>query len=243
MNVTPMMNDAELVAYVDGRLSAERTRAIAGAAKVDAALAARIGELAAGSPDFSGLWGDMLVSVPNWLLPPTQGVAAPQVSRRAWLSGLGGAAFGFVAGLGAWRIYTPPQADWETAVADYHALYGASTVRGLTPTPAARLAEIAAVETASGLALPSLEVAGLTYRRAQMLDLRGRPIVHVVLTTADVVPIAFCLTPDSGPVRQPSNRLADDMGLVTWANGTAACCLVARLPEQALLDLAGRLSA
>lgn len=248
MSVTPMLNDADLVAYVDGRLPAGRMGFITSAAKTDAVLAARIAVLAAGSPDLSGLWGDMLGSVPASLMPaglkPEPPIAmGAEISRRAWLSGLGGAAFGFAAGLGVWRIYVPPQADWQTAVADYHALYGAATVRGLNPSAASRAAEVAAVEAATGLRVPPLDLDGLTYRRAQMLDLRGRPIVHIVLTTADVVPVAFCLTADAGPVRQTSYRQAEDMGLVTWADGAAAYCLVARLPQGQLLELAEGLTA
>jgi anti-sigma factor RsiW len=246
MSVTPMLNDAELVAYVDGRLSPERMGLITVAAKTDAAMAARIGELAAGSPDLSALWGDMLGSVPAGLMPEPLVASLAQTNRRALLSGLGGTAFGLVLGLGGWKLLVgagDAGVDWETAVADYHALYGASTVRGLNPSAAAREIEVAAVEAESGLVVPSLDLPGLTYRRAQMLDLRGRPIVHVVMTTADVVPIAFCLTADGGPVRQPRYRPAGDMGLVTWADGVAAYCLVARLPEDALLALAEKLSA
>ncbi len=243
MSIASLQSDADLVAFVDGRLSADKTRAIATAAKSDVALSARIGELAAGSPDMGALWGDMLASAPSGMMTDLPVAPLPQVSRRAWLSGIGGLALGFVAGFGALRSWTPIQGDWETAVADYHMLYGAATVRGLDPSDQARAAELAAVEVATGLKLPSLAIDGLTYRRAQMLDLRGRAIVHIVLTTADVVPIAFCLTADTGPIRQPSFRQVADMGLVTWANGTSAACLVARLSASDLLKLADALAA
>ena len=243
MNIASLHSDAEIVAFVDGRLPDDKLRAIAAAVSLDPALAARIAELSAGSPDLRGLWEDMLLSAPPGLMPDTQVAPMRQVNRRAWLAGVGGAAFGFLAGFGALRYWTPLQDDWETAVADYHMLYGASTVRGLDPSDQARSMELAGVEAATGFMLPSLAIDGLTYRRAQMLDLRGRPIVHIVLTTADVVPVAFCMTADTGLTRKPNYRLVGDMGLVTWANGVSAACLVARLPETQLLDLAAKLSA
>ena len=243
MTVTPLLNDMELVAYVDGRLPVERISAITQAAKSDAGLAARIGELAAGSPDLGGLWDDMLQAAPVGLMPPPAAAVHAPISRRAWIYGVGGIALGFVAGFGVWRLPPRSGADWEAVVAEYHSLYAPITVAGLTPSAATQLAELAAVERASGLpvVLPSLP--DLTYRRAQMLELKGRPIVHIVLTTADVVPIAYCLTPDTKGARGFEYRQIGDLGLVSWATGEAASLLVARLPEGQLLALAKALAA
>ena len=251
MNVTPILTDADLVAYVDGRLSADLTREVAAATKTDAALAARVAELTAGSPDFSGLWDDMLGAVPAGLMPaglmPEAAVTeVARPDRRVLLAGLGGSLAGLVLGFGGWKLLGNQGSTgqpWEVAVASYHALYGVATVQGLHPSDAERRKELLAVEAASGLVLPPMQLAGLTYRRAQMLEQRGRGIVHIVLTTTEAVPIAFCLTADGGPVRRASYEAVGDMGLVTWADGTVAFCLAARLREARMLEIAESLSA
>jgi hypothetical protein len=206
-------------------------------------LTVMLDELAAGSPDLSGLWVDMMRSVPDGLMPEPPDAAGMQINRRAWLSGLGGLALGFAGGFAAWRLAAPRNAGWETAVTEYHALYAPATVAGLRPTAAAQQSELAAVRAASGLTVPLPPLAGISFRRAQMLALDGRPIVHIVLTTADVVPIAYCVTADAGAARSISYRQAAGMGLVTWADGAAAFLLVARLPEDQLLAMARALSA
>mmetsp|Transcript_23030 Transcript_23030/g.39043 ORF Transcript_23030/g.39043 Transcript_23030/m.39043 type:complete len:190 (+) Transcript_23030:34-603(+) len=148
-------------------------------------------------------------------------VAAPVRRRRTWAvlpfgvglaAGLAVAAF---TGLG-----TPPPEPargWVSFVASYQALYTTATLADAAPTSAEAFAQLATVSRAVGLDLTGLPAAsGLTFKRAQVLGFKGKPLVQIAFLRDDGTPVALCILP-AGPDAKPVNMgAAEGLGLARW---------------------------
>eukprot|EP01036_Dinobryon_divergens_P001691 gene1691-2220_t len=116
---TDIVTDADLVAFVDGRLPAERRQEVVKLAHGDAYLAARIAVLTEGTPVLDDAFRPMLESTPAVIetklraLADTQTATHPSPSRR-WIIGGAAMAASFAVGAVSSRFLTgePQKSDW-----------------------------------------------------------------------------------------------------------------------------------
>jgi anti-sigma factor RsiW len=249
---TPV-TDAELVAFVDNRLSPERREAIVSLARQDSAIASRIAVLTDGTPVLGEAFRPLLADMPPELeeqlrhkAQEQDTLSEPVATRRRFTLGLATAAsfvIGGVAG-GLFMQRRSASGDWREAVAQYHALYGMATTAGLNPSPEDASQQLSAVAQALGHPLPRVAetLAGLNFKRAQVLEFEGAPLIQIVFETADKVPVAFCLKRSRDTVRSPSVDMQQGLALASWTRDGVDELIVARLPQPQILELAQRLA-
>ena len=244
------ISEAELVAFVDGRLEAPRRQAIVDMARKDVALSSRIAVLTDGTPTLTEAFTPLLAAMPRSLeqsiraTAHADGSSAP--SRRLALAGLAAAAcFGTGIVLGR-SLITPRDAltDWREAVAQYHTFYGKQTIAPLNPTPADKARELATVSVALGQSLFNLDKAttDLVFKRAQVLEFAGAPLIQIVFETSDGIAIAFCLKKSRLASTPVDTDIYQGMALAAWTRNGFDELVVGRLPKERIAALAAALS-
>ena len=250
------VTDADLVAFVDNRLSPERREAIVSLARQNPAIASRIAVLTDGTPVLGEAFKPLLSGMPPeleqrlrqraWEQDMVPEPTGTRPTRRWFTMGLATAAsfaIGAVAG-GLLMQRRSGSDDWREAVAQYHALYGMATTAGLNPSPDDINQQMAIVGQALGRPLPRIAetLPDLNFKRAQVLEFEGAPLIQIVFETADRIPVAFCLKRSRDMVKSPSLETQNGLALASWTRDGVDELVVARLPQQQIKDLAQRLA-
>ncbi len=250
------VTDADLVAFVDNRLAPERREAIVSLALQDTVIAARIAMLTDGTPVLGEAFQPLLSGMPPQLeqrlrltaleLDALPEPAAARATRRWFTLGMATAASfalgGIAGGLLMQRRNT--SGDWREAVAQYHALYGMATTAGLNPSPDDIRQQLAVVSQALGRPIPDMAdtLSALSFKRAQVLEFEGAPLIQIVFETADKIPVAFCLKRSRDARKVPSVDMQQGLALASWTRDGVDELIVARLPQQQIMDLALQLA-
>lgn len=213
--------DEEIVAYLDGQLDAERGAEIARTIATDPAVAAQADSLSIDADRLRGGMAALLAQAPEFAIPDTAPERRAAPAYRWAAAVLLAFGVGLGVGLGAGFLGPPPAgADWRQAVADYQVLYTSETVTG-APIPAAtRQAGLDLVNDRLGMSFTQdqLEVAGLTFQRAQMLEFDGRPLAQLVFLDAARNPIAFCLMEREGAPEAAQDAQISGLNATHWAD-------------------------
>jgi anti-sigma factor RsiW len=203
--------DEELVAYLDGALEPSRKADIDTALMHNEGLAARLAALDIDTGAIRTAFEALDTAKPVARLRQLL-LARASRPRRVWTdlrwqSMAATLLLGAALGYGVPRVIPDhAKADWRVAVAEYQALYTTATLAPLDLDPSTQRAEVTSAGAALGrpITFAALQVAGLEFKRAQILDFDGRPLVQFAYLDAAGTPIAFCATrtgePDS-PVR------------------------------------------
>lgn len=198
-------SDGELLAFLDGTLSEERSADVITALSGDPALELRLMALDDVAPmvrdTFEAVCEDRVAQV---VLPSPDATTA---TARPWRPMLMAASLAAgIAVLGTLAALGPRDAEagWMDQVAAYQALYSRETIAGVGSPQADLIDQLARAEEALNIVLPKqelLQIAGLELRRAQMLAFEGQPLVQIVFADSAGQPIALCIlmTGDAPP--------------------------------------------
>ena len=192
MTEKPVISDQDLSAYLDGEVPAGVAKAIENSLAQDAALKARLSELEAGQSHFTSVMQAALEAAPD--MPPLPS-ARPEPAASTWRVALAGVAVGAIAALGlTWGLWRAPDDTWRDVVANYQSLYVTETLSPVDLSPEAQLADLQRVSKELGIDLTALpDVAGLTFKRAQQLGYKGKPLAQLTYLAADGGPVALCI--------------------------------------------------
>lgn len=259
-SATYRFGDAELIAYLDGRLDESRRQAIEEALKDNSALQFRLRELDINTLQIRDAFDSVLVNAPKTDLPP----AAPAMTRQAvhvdpvdpvrvskpgkWRWAI--AACLMVAVAAGWFARgaiegvdetTPP---WQVAVADYQRLYTMETLGTAQPDPLQVAQQLDRVSQNSGLTVTTemVDIPGLTFRRAQTLGIDGQPLIQMAFATAQGAPVALCFTRDKATADTIASNTIAGLNSSSWGNGEFGFIIIGDVPQK-LLDTSARLMA
>jgi anti-sigma factor RsiW len=248
------IDDTDLLAYVDGRLSQTRKAEVEAALATSPDAVARLSAMRASAlPYATAFEAQVLPPVPAELsrrLGALLSTEARAGRRRA--SSWPHLAAAFAAGLLCCVIVLrslPPSAPpptaaaqiapWIKAVADYQQLYSRATVASVTEDPVLSARVLSDLQANDGIALgvPDLRSAALTFKRVQRLSFDDHPVVQMVYLPEQGEPIALCVTPDARPDESPHAQQIGAMNSVAWRQDNLGYVLLGRGSAQALLDL------
>ena len=223
MTTEHRFSDEELTAFLDGEADDALTAAISERLERDPDLADRLAALDIPMVPLAEAYNALLSEAPP--MPELPEISSPDAPQRSfgWGWGVGGFATGIAAGLAVAAFVGlggPPPAPapgWAAFVASYQSLYTEATLRDVAPTPEETQAQLAAVSASLGLDVTNLPRAnGLAFKRAQVLDFRGKPLIQIAYLRDDGTPVALCIIP-AGPDEKPLNMgQAQDMELARW---------------------------
>lgn len=260
-----MITDEMIVAVLDGEADQDLREAVEDASAADPVIADRIDMLAAGSRPFADAYDLMLDHADhnhlNTLLKRAEMIAQPDNDTQPaeppsnvipWRRLTALAAMlvvGVGVGLGG-AYFTQPdtqttQVGWRQAVADYQALYTRDTL-DLARQSRTQQADILA--TVSGklgreLTLDNVALDGLSYRRAQILDFKGKPLAQLAYMAGEDRPIALCIVASDKPAKAMQTETRNGLNIAFWSDGTHAYMIIGDMDEQALKTHAASLQA
>ncbi|MEO0401595.1 MAG: hypothetical protein AAF214_04400 [Pseudomonadota bacterium] len=215
--------DEDLTAYLDGEADDALHAAIDAALETDPDLGDQMAALDVPLAPIAEAYAALMDSAPPMPDLPALVEPAPVARPRfGWGWGVGTFGTGLAAGL-AVAVFTgfgtpePAPRGWVSFVASYQALYTTATLAVDNPTPDDTAVQLAAVSDALGVdigALPAAE--GLTFKRAQVLGFRGKPLIQIAYLRDDGTPVALCIIP-AGPDAQPVNMgEAEGLDIARW---------------------------
>jgi hypothetical protein len=209
---------------LDGELDKQEAAQIKAAAKSDGAVAARLDALAVPMKLLKLSMNPAVLDAPA--LPAHLAGAAPSPSRGIWVASA--IAASFVIGVAVTNFMRPaPNTGWIATIASYQALYVTETLDGATQPSAETAQVLARAQDTFGVDLSeALSVAGLDFKRAQMLGLNGSPLLQVAYLAEDGTPMALCLKSVSGPDRGPKTTVMFDMAGVSWVENGIGFLLI-----------------
>ena len=126
---------------------------------------------------------------------------------------------------GALGFFLSPKQDqtWREYVAIYQALYINVTLAHIDEVEANLADELKRVSQAIGkeINLPSVTGQGqLSYKRAQILGFKGRPLIQLAFLSNVGVPVALCIIRSDTTAKQDvSLNARRGMSAASWANG------------------------
>ncbi|HME24403.1 MAG TPA: hypothetical protein VKI44_24235 [Acetobacteraceae bacterium] len=249
MKPMPPFTDEELVAYLDGALEPSRRADIDATLMHNEGLAARLSALdidtGAIRTAFEALGTTKPVARLRALL-----LARAIGPRRVWTdlrwpSMAATLLLGAALGYGVPRVIPDhAKADWRVAVAEYQALYTTATLAPLDLDPSALHAQVASASVALGrpITFAALQIVGLEFKRAQILNFDGRPLVQFAYLDTAGTPIAFCAT-RTGEADSPM-RTGELLALATayWTKGGYAFIVIGGRHPEAVERAAAELS-
>ncbi|MEP0943903.1 MAG: hypothetical protein ABJH63_00570 [Rhizobiaceae bacterium] len=233
--------DEQLVAYLDGEVEFTPAADITTALANDPELANRLAAL-----NFDK---DVMKSGFDALLSEQKPPELPKTvsgGGRNWMMAGSIAASILTAlfiGYGAGNFLNQPEAPgWKAYVASYQSLYSADTLRHVATSPAAQTAELERATAAIGKSfdLAALQLnEDLTYKRAQVLSFKGKPLVQLAFLTKTGKPVALCILrsgkPDSDGMSQ---AVLEGMNSASWRKDGYAYLLIGGDDPTLISDLA-----
>lgn len=201
--------DEQLTAYLDGEANADLCAAIEAALEVDAQLGEQLAGLDIPMAAIGQAYDALLDQTPQM---PALPAMAKHPARRGF--GIWGAVgvfgTGIAAGL-AMAVFTglgdpaPKEPGWKAVVASYQSLYSMETFTADDVDIVEAQLQLAQVSQLIGSDLTQLpNIQGLSFKRAQILNFKGKPLVQLAFAREDGTPVALCIiksnTNDSKPI-------------------------------------------
>jgi anti-sigma factor RsiW len=254
-----VIDDTDLLAYVDGHLPPERRAGVEAAAAASTEVAARLRRMRASALPYAAAFeSQALQPVPAELSQRIMDLVGSH-SRRAprRLASWYGLAASFAAGTlccalvlklfsSGWAPLSASAAvaPWIKAVADYQQLYSRATVTNVSEDAAISTRVVSDLQANDGMrvSVPDLRQAGLSFKRIQRLSFHQQPVVQMVYLPEQGEPVALCVTPDARADEAPHAEQLGELSAIAWRQGKLGYVLLGRASAQALLDVAQRIA-
>jgi anti-sigma factor RsiW len=227
MRLTVPITDEELIAYLDDLLNPARRREIGMALESDENLQRRLAALFIDKDAIKAAFDTIAKTAPvqdmqqrldeGWEPFKQGGLSSSRWSRiaAAFVLGIG---LGYTGSVG---VYKSRDQTWHEAVAGYQVLYVTGTLASLPADMESQRNDIAAVSAKLGLSitLEALRVPGLGFKRAQLLQFKGRPLAQFAYLDTDDVPVAFCATYTGDADSPVKTGRFHDLPAAFWSRG------------------------
>jgi anti-sigma factor RsiW len=257
------INDARLVAYIDGELSAEDRRVIARALEQNPQLRERLEFLNTGSRPFAEAFDLLLEAAPEHRLRETYAgllgrdfvrvpisdnvVPLRPAPKRVWspvwqmaaaaVIGLvvfgGGIATGVLIGQQEHESEVAVQQGWTDAVAQYVSMFSEQTLAGM----AADQAAWQRISTSLGMALSRDKFAAIPsiqFRGTQLLQYEGRPLAQIAFQSDTGKPVAICIIRTTRPAETFSYTRRQGLNVVHWITNGYGYIVIGDVPQDVL---------
>ena len=219
-NSTGVITDDALTAYLDGEADATLVAQIDAALVEDTGLAARLEALSIDKALLQEAFAPDALAAPAYAPPQPAMQTAPRWAFPAAI------AASFVAGLLIMAALRPAP-TWVDTVASYQALYVTATLSGPTQTPDRAEAVLQQAEDLLGVDLrAATAVAGLEFKRAQVLAIAGQPLIQMAYLDENGEPFAFCVTGSGQAADVAGQMMSHGLATNAWVQDDVGYVLV-----------------
>jgi anti-sigma factor RsiW len=251
------VEDTDLLAYADDRLSQERRAEVEAAVAESPVLAERLAAMRASALPYAEAFERQaipplppkLTERVNDLLRVSGRVSGPAIrgkSRAGWAvaAALGGV---LLCG-GALKFWMDAAngsavSPWVQAVASYQELYARETLASIT-ADGPLTQKILGDSEAAGVAvtIPDLRANGLEFKRVQRLSFHDQPVIQIVYLPRTGDPVALCITRVSRVREAPHFQQLGTMKAAVWQDGALGYVLLAKNAPVDLVSLGRRIA-
>lgn len=200
MNQPTRFTDEQLTAYLDGEAADDLRRAIDAELETDGDLADQLKALDIDTGAIAAAFDDLLTQAPAVpdLTPTAQAAntnAKPSLIGKFALFSTGIAAgIAMMVMVGTPTPEPPKAPGWKAVVATYQSLYTAESFKNAAANAGNLPGQLAVASAAIGADISQLPVVqGLDFKRAQVLNFRGKPLVQLVFVRPNGTPVALCI--------------------------------------------------
>ncbi len=129
---------------------------------------------------------------------------------------------------------------WRQSVANYMSLYTSETINRVGVSLESQHQNLALLSQDVGLSLTSenLAVGDLDYKRGQILDLRGKPLVQLAYLYQNKTPVAFCIIKSTKGKKTMQFEQRNGMQIAHWSSENHGFMVIGNMPEEELGKLA-----
>jgi len=134
----------------------------------------------------------------------------------------------------------PAPEPWVEPLVLHHSLYVANSLKHVEVDLDSVLVQLRKITDSTRLrtALPDLGAEGYTVKHVQELGFAGQPLVHLLYTRSDELPLAISVLPARGdPDRDLRLDRYHGLGTASWIENNQRFVLVADEPRDKLLQL------
>lgn len=175
---------------------------------------------------------------------------------RGWRKLAAGLAFFavFAAGLVTSRFVeipgVPPQVarapavkGWRAAVAEYQALFVKETLAQAGEDAQVQSANLRAALAHVGLNLsvPQVSVDPLEFKRAEVLNFKGKPLVQMAYLFNGDTPVSFCIIKSGKPAHGVKSEKRLGLNIVHWRSKDYGFMVIGDMPDKQLGEIARKL--
>ncbi|MEH6457914.1 MAG: hypothetical protein V7749_16420 [Cocleimonas sp.] len=127
--------------------------------------------------------------------------------------------------------------NWVTEVANYQLLYVRDTV---TTAPTLSDSQHIALQTKlskalnSDLHIPNLQQQKLTFKRGQILDIEGEPLIQLVYLPDDGLPIALCILRNGAVDSLPKSGESRGQTFIEWSKNGLSYVIIGKTDKKNL---------
>ena len=156
----------------------------------------------------------------------------------------------FAGGLVTGRFIQLPEAGrerethgWREMVAYYQTLFVKETLENATVDAQAQSANLRAALSHVGLdlSLALVSVAPLQYKRAEVLNFKGKPLVQIAYLFNGETPVSFCIIRSAKPAHGVTPDRQQGLNIAHWRSEGHGFMVIGHVPEKALSDIAEQL--
>ncbi|MEM7215614.1 MAG: hypothetical protein AAF423_08730 [Pseudomonadota bacterium] len=239
-------SDDHLTAYLDGELDPGMEGKIRIAAEQSADLQGRLDQLSIRKSELVAAMDQLLEIAPEMPELPFDLKSEAENSAAIWLRNAKMMAAGLVmliaGGAGGFYLNQQPADGWRDYVAAYHLLYVNSTLSNVQSDETVQTAELERVSEAIAktIALEQVSgVAGLDYKRAQILGFEGKPLAQMTFLSKMGVPIALCvIRTDTAASKATKLDELQGMASANWTEDGYAYLLIGGQDSKMINDAA-----
>lgn len=261
------VTDAGLVTYLDGLLGAEDAGWLEREVKLDRALDARLDLLRRGDRPFAQAYDLLLREAPEKRLkqilklaaeppPVAEPAPEPEPARGTWgvwrmLAAAVALLAVFSAGLVASRFVPLPgelpqiarpaeMQGWRATVAYYQKLFVKETLANENRDAQAQAANLRAALSHVGLDLnvAKVSVAPLQFKRAAVLNFKGKSLVQVAYLFKGETPVSLCIIASGKPAQGVMAERREGLNIVHWRSGKHGFMVIGDVPHEDLNKIA-----
>jgi len=233
---------ALLLGYVDKQLSSEEIIEAEKLLENDPAAVAFVETLNSNElpfkESFDFLLEDLDDSVQSSVL-----ASSTKINKKSWQWPASVAAslmLGLVIGYGLFstgQSNIKQETNWVTEVANYQLLYVRDTVK---PAPILNEIQQLALQTKlskalkSDLNIPNLTQQNLTFKRGQILDIEGQPLIQLVYLPEEGLPVALCILKNNVADSLPKSGVSRGQEFIEWSKNGLSYVIIGKTDKKNL---------
>ncbi len=137
----------------------------------------------------------------------------------------------------------PTVRGWRAAVAEYQALFVKETLAQASLDEQAQSANLRAALSHLGLELSMarISVAPMEFKRAEVLNFKGKPLVQMAYLMHGDKPVSFCIIKSAKPVQDMKSERREGLNIVHWHSKDHGYMIIGDVPDKELGAIARKL--